>query len=160
MSVAHVEEPEVGVIDLDEESEGLCRRLPGPCEFVSCRHNIATEATWGGRGGRRGTIKLAILADKGRCTCSLELASDGEHSMDEIAEAMGLKFRSVYYAFEGAKARLTVMRTFATGPLTSKGWKSLLGTSKAEPSAESSGTKPGSASESESSPTSERKGRS
>jgi hypothetical protein len=164
MSVAHVEEPEVGVIDLDEESGGLCRSLPGACEFVSCRHNIATEATWGGHGrtmGRRTDRKLAILADVGRCTCVLELASK-EHSVEEITDALGVNRQTVYNAIQSGVSALQsiphdVLRKFGLRSVPSEGWTSPSETSKPAPRPRSSGTESNSASVSESPPSSEKK---
>ncbi len=66
---------------------GECTRIPRPCPFLQCRHNM-------GRACYNGT------------NCSLDLAEQGGMSPREVARALGLKLRQVQEIERVAMERL------------------------------------------------------
>lgn len=71
-------EPEEGhgQLNLSEASRGLCRALPRPCEFTTCRFHL--DAREGYRTQR-----------ESRETCALDIADEGELKPVEIAYHVG-----------------------------------------------------------------------
>jgi hypothetical protein len=66
-------------------TRGECARAPRPCPFVGCRHHLALDVT------SSGSIRIAYPdADEGRETCSLDVADDGEHTLEEVGELLNL----------------------------------------------------------------------
>lgn len=65
-----------------------CAGVPRPCPFVSCRHNTYLDIL------ENGELKLnypGLEPDEvpAESSCSLDVASFGEHTYDEVARALG-----------------------------------------------------------------------
>lgn len=75
------------LVDLHEESHGLCRELPRPCEFYSCRHNLGADK-------------------KPEETCALDLADRGGMRIGEVAAVFGVTRQDIDYIQHKARRKL------------------------------------------------------
>jgi sigma-70-like protein len=86
--------------------------LPGgvnearPCAHVTCRHHMQAD------GRRRKWGRAPTPIPEGSPTCSLDVADEGHHSLDEIAEILGLSKQRV----EQLEVRATTLLRFRLGP--------------------------------------------
>jgi len=68
-------------------TRGDCVNGPRPCPWLGCRHHLGLDVD------RHGRVTLAPegKADEQRATCALDVAEDGRHSFDEIAEILNCR---------------------------------------------------------------------
>ncbi len=66
-----------------------CAKVPRPCPYVSCRYNLFLDVC------PNGSLRLphgetpeAVLAQK--TSCALDLAAEGERTLDEVGRVQGL----------------------------------------------------------------------
>lgn len=78
--------------------------VEGACPFVSCRHHLLLDVTDQGAlhtiGQRAISLRMksfqdwaenaATQVDMAKYTCSLDVADDGEHTLDEIGKILGV----------------------------------------------------------------------
>ena len=72
-------------------TRGECAAGIRPCPWVSCRHHLAAEVaeTLNGRGSLRlvyGHGDISALRE----TCSLDVADRGDHTLEEVADVLGV----------------------------------------------------------------------
>jgi hypothetical protein len=65
-----------------------CLALPRPCPYAGCRYHLYLEM-----GRRLGCIKVNqphLQAWQLPCTCALDVADEGPHTLDEVGILLGL----------------------------------------------------------------------
>ncbi len=94
-----------------------CQGHEGPCPFVGCAANLYLEVN-----ERTGTITFNF---PGRevweipCTCALDFADAGEHTLDEVGQAYNLTRERIRQLVEGAL--LKVRRAMASAAASETG---------------------------------------
>lgn len=68
-------------------TRGECENSPRPCPFVGCRYHLYLDVN-----PRSGSIKINHLIELEEMadTCALDVASRGEHTLEQVAEHMDL----------------------------------------------------------------------
>lgn len=70
-----------------------CLDGPRPCPFVGCRYNLLVEVT------AAGSIKMPLgapwEADPDTPSCALDVADDGERTLQDIADILGISLQWV-----------------------------------------------------------------
>ena len=72
-------------INIFQLTHGACRRLPGPCPYVTCRFNLTAE-TRDTRGAKPNHLNTPVLRE----ACALEAADQGGMTLEEIASRFAL----------------------------------------------------------------------
>ena len=87
----------VGKIDMESETGGACLKIPGPCEFTTCRcHLGAIDA---------GAVSRRRLPDLPASLCAIR-ASRAERTLEEVAVIMGVTRERIRQIEAGALAKI------------------------------------------------------
>ena len=89
-----------------------CDQIPRPCPFAGCRYNLALDVTEGhALRYRAGSFAAEMPQDAP--SCALDVAAEGAHTLDSVAQMLGLR-RSRAAAIErGAMAKLAGLAKMA-----------------------------------------------
>ena len=93
---------------------GDCARVPRPCHFVACKHNLFLDFLYPTPTSPRGTIKLNFAHPSEMLpgsSCALDVADRGETTLEEIARFMNLsdeRVRQIDLEARG-KVRLAIL---------------------------------------------------
>ena len=83
-------------------TRGDCVNGPRPCQHITCRHNLTVDHYAGGA--------IHVRFGNGE-TCSLDVADRGEHTLQEVADVMGIT-REAVRKIEGEALRKTARELF------------------------------------------------
>jgi hypothetical protein len=76
------------------KTRGDCENMPRPCPWLSCRHHLAlvVNVTRFSQQAVRSPFAGVMEGDLSEMkqTCSLDVADDGEHTLEEVADVMGV----------------------------------------------------------------------
>lgn len=108
-------------LDLDFErprTRADCARVPRPCPYVGCRHNLYLEVTtYGGIQFNFPEREPRDMQD----SCALDVAEDGPHTLDEVSKHTNLTRERTRQIEETAKHKLTVLQPRAVAMLRELG---------------------------------------
>jgi hypothetical protein len=81
------------------KTRGDCEDGPRPCPWVSCRYHLAIR--------NHGPIEVEVVEDwdDGRPTCALDVADEGEHTLEEVGEYLDVSRVRVFQIEQMAIAR-------------------------------------------------------
>ena len=68
-------------------TRGDCIDMPRPCPFVSCRHHLYLDVT------KHGRLQLnfpGVEVEDLIHSCALDVADDGDHTLEEVGVAMNV----------------------------------------------------------------------
>lgn len=87
-------------------TRGDCIDGPRPCPWVSCRHHLAIDVN------PRGGIRINLPSEDGELdldrfehTCSLDVADEGEHTMQVVGELLDISRERVRQMEEASLER-------------------------------------------------------
>ena len=84
-------------------SRADCKSGPRPCPYAGCRHHLAYEAL---PSGSILEVFAGVEIWDMRHTCSLDIADDGTHTLDDVGEIFGVTRERVRQIEEQALAKL------------------------------------------------------
>ncbi len=97
------------------KTRGDCIAGPRPCPFVSCRHHLYGDETW----GKWRPNFPDLMPWELKVTCSLDYADEGEHHATEVGPLLNVKESRVSQVEKvgAAKVRLAVLDERTLRPL-------------------------------------------
>lgn len=115
------------------KTRGDCVNVPRPCPYVSCRHNLYLDIAENtgalrmnyprppeeGRGRSARSLEKEVWELDQYGTCSLDIAEEGEHTLEQLAEITGLTRERIRQVEAYAKAMLLggqALDEFAVNP--------------------------------------------
>ncbi len=79
------------------KTRGDCEGGERPCPWISCRHHLALDVTLRGDLTKPFAFdenddgeSIAVMLEERKQTCALDVAEDGEHTLEEVGELIGV----------------------------------------------------------------------
>ena len=92
------------ILPIRPKTRGDCKHGVRPCPWVSCRHHLHLDVS---AGGGAITERFDIDSDaEPKETCSLDVADRGEHTLEQIAEYMGIRRQGAHQLEQSALYQL------------------------------------------------------